>query len=341
MRSRRGEPVVERAHVGSAARPVTAATSASEGADARAASSASASPAVSPKTQAVSTAPRSARSTSRPANRATSVPAASARCRSAASEVAVRRGSTMTMRVPRAAFAAGEALEQHRMAPGGVAADQHDEVGLVEVLVAARHDVLAEGAHVPGDRGGHAQAGVGVDVGRADEALHELVGDVIVLGQELTRSVERDRLGAVLRDGMREGLGDEVERLVPRGAPPVDLRVEEAVAEAERLAERRAFRAQVAGVGRVRRVAGYGARRADHDAAADAAVGTGGAHGFEARRDGHQAASSTSASAAGSVSPASPASAKARPNMRRSRSGATSRPLSISCANHGPSATSP
>ena len=92
--------------------------------------------------------------------------ASSARCRSASSQVAVRRGSMTTTRVPRGLPGGREALVQHRMAPRGVAADQHDEVGFVEVLVAARHHVLAEGAHVARDRGGHAQPRVGVDVGR-------------------------------------------------------------------------------------------------------------------------------------------------------------------------------
>ncbi len=44
------------------------------------------------------------------------------------------------------------ALEQHRMAPCGVGADQHQQVGLVEILVAAGHGVGAEGAAVAGDR---------------------------------------------------------------------------------------------------------------------------------------------------------------------------------------------
>jgi hypothetical protein len=43
----------------------------------------------------------------------------------------------------------GEALVQHRMAPRGIAADQDDEVGRVDVLVAAGDDVLAKGADMP------------------------------------------------------------------------------------------------------------------------------------------------------------------------------------------------
>ena len=101
-----------------------------------------------------------------------------------------------------AAFAAiaHHALVQHRMAPGGVRADEHQQIGLVEIVVAAGHHVLAEGATVAGDRRGHAQPRIGVDVGRADEALHQLVGDVIVLGQQLAGEIERDRVRPVALD---------------------------------------------------------------------------------------------------------------------------------------------
>ena len=109
-----------------------------------------------------------------------------------------------TIFVPRVSRAAMQALEQHRMAPGEIGADQHDEVGLLEILVAARHGVRAEGAPVAGDRRGHAQAGVGVDIGRADEALHQLVGDVIVLDQQLAGDIEGDAVGAMRRRSSRE-----------------------------------------------------------------------------------------------------------------------------------------
>ena len=89
------------------------------------------------------------------------------------------------------------------MAPGGVGADQHDQVGLVEILVAAGHGVGAEGAAVAGDRRGHAQPRIGVDVGRADKALHQLVGDVIILGQQLAGEIERDRVRAIALDDLR------------------------------------------------------------------------------------------------------------------------------------------
>ena len=85
-----------------------------------------------------------------------------------------------------------QSLMDHRMTPGRIRADQHDEIGQFQILVAARHQILAERAAVAGDAGGHAQPRVRVDVRRADEALHQLVRDVIVFGQQLARHVEGD-----------------------------------------------------------------------------------------------------------------------------------------------------
>ena len=120
-------------------------------------------------------------------------------------------------------------------------ADQHDQVGLLEILVAAGHHVRAEGAAVAGDRRGHAEPRIGVDVGGADEALHQLVGDVVVLGQELAGDVEGDRVRPVLGDRCaRNVAGDQVERLVPARAPAADLGMEQPAVE--RRASRRAPR---------------------------------------------------------------------------------------------------
>ena len=77
--------------------------------------------------------------TSRPLNRCTSVPAASGRCRSASCVVAVRRGSSATIFMRgRRSRAASQPLQQDRMAPRGVGADQHHEIGRVEVFVTHR-----------------------------------------------------------------------------------------------------------------------------------------------------------------------------------------------------------
>jgi len=111
------------------------------------------------------------------------------------------------------------------MAPGGIAADQHDEIRLVDVVVTARHNVLAKCADLSCHGRGHAQPGVGVDVRGADEPLHQLVGDVIVLGQKLAGDVKRHRIGTVLRDRARKSASNQVECVVPCHSAAVDLRV--------------------------------------------------------------------------------------------------------------------
>jgi hypothetical protein len=110
------------------------------------------------------------------------------------------------------------ALIDDRVAPGGVRSDQNEQVGLVEIVIARGHDILAEGAQMAGDRARHAQPRIGVDIGRADEALHQLVGDVIILGQQLARDVESDAVGPVLRDRIAQAARDQ------RRAPCPSLR---------------------------------------------------------------------------------------------------------------------
>ena len=117
------------------------------------------------------------------------------------------------------------ALKQHRMAPGGIRSDEHDQVGLVEVFVAAWHRIGAEGPPVPGDRGGHAEPRIGVDIGGAEKAFHQLVGDVIILGQQLARKIERDGVRTMPLDGPPQSSGDAIERGVPcraRAVAPSD-----------------------------------------------------------------------------------------------------------------------
>ena len=101
------------------------------------------------------------------------------------------------------------------MAPGEVRARQHDEIGGLKVFVGPGHRVRAEGAAMPGDRGRHAQARIGVDVGRADKALHQLVGDVIVFGEDLPGDVKRHAIRAMLRNRLREPPRDEIQRVIP------------------------------------------------------------------------------------------------------------------------------
>ena len=176
-----------------------------------------------------------------------------------------------------------DALVEDRMAPGRIGARQHHQVGQLQVVVALRHHVGAEGAAVAGDRGGHAQPRIGVDVRRADEALGQLVGDVIVLRQQLAREVEGDRLGPVRGPHRGQAPGDLVERVGPAGAGAIDDRVQQPRFQPQRLAERRALGAQPAGVGRMLGIAADGGAalavgRGQHPAA-DAAIGARGADG--------------------------------------------------------------
>ena len=142
----------------------------------------------------------SARCTSNPLNSAVSVPGFNPRNRSASS------GGIGPARIDhddaRAAplLVGDHALEQNRMTPCRVGAGQHQKIGLVEILVAAGHGIGAEGAAMAGDRRRHAQPRIGIDIGAADKSLHQLVGDVIVFGQQLPGQIERDRVRAVARD---------------------------------------------------------------------------------------------------------------------------------------------
>ena len=162
------------------------------------------------------------------------------------------------------------------MAPRRIGAGEHHEIGGVEISVALRHDVGAERAAVAGDGRGHAQPRVGVDVRCADEALRQLVGDVVVLGQQLPREIERDGAGAVLGADALQLTRDVIERGVPADISIADARRQQPRLEAERFAERRSLRAQPPEVGGMPRVAGdrrtAGSVRLCLDATADATV---------------------------------------------------------------------
>ena len=177
-----------------------------------------------------------------------------------------------------------EALVEDRMAPGEVGADEHNEIRQFQILVSSRHRVRAEGALVARDGGGHAQARVRVDIRRADKTLHQLVGDVVVLSQQLAGDVEGDRVGPVFGDRLRESRRDEIERLIPARKPAVNGRREQPAVEADRLAERGSLGAEPAEIGWVLWIAAHGDRAVGLDfsehAAAHPAIGAGRADGL-------------------------------------------------------------
>ena len=167
------------------------------------------------------------------------------------------------------------------MTPSRVGADKHDQIRPIEVLVTARHGVEAEGAALAGDRRGHAQPRISVDVGRTDKSLHQLVGDIIILGQQLPGKIDGDGVWAVARDDLREFSRHRVQRLVPtRAAKPAlgvaHHRMQQPPLKRQRFVERRTFGAEpseirgMVGIASDFSAAGAVGRR-EH-AAADAAI---------------------------------------------------------------------
>ncbi len=102
-----------------------------------------------PSTQA----PASAGGVKQPANNPPSLPGASARWRSAISQVAVRRGSIATIRNRGLSrFACASRWNSTGCARGGVRADQHHQIAVFHIIVAAGHHVGAKGPLVASDR---------------------------------------------------------------------------------------------------------------------------------------------------------------------------------------------
>src|SRR5688572_4811240 len=111
------------------------------------------------------------------------------------------------------------------------------------------------------DRRGHAEARVGIDVRRADKTLHQLVGDVVIFGQELAGKVEGDSVLSMLRDDVLQTAGDMIKRVGPGhrfelAVAAADHRLQQALLEPERLAERRAFRTKLAKICGMIRITG-------------------------------------------------------------------------------------
>ncbi len=79
----------------------------------------------------------------------------------------------MTLTLGSAALRASMRRKRTGCAPGGVGAGDQEGVAEVDVFVADGRGVGTERGFVTGDGGGHAEAGVGVDVVRAEEAFDE------------------------------------------------------------------------------------------------------------------------------------------------------------------------
>ena len=181
------------------------------------------------------------------------------------------------------------APEQNGVRKRRVAAGDEQALGVFQVVVAGGRRIGPQRLFVARDGAAHAQARVGVDVVGADQALGQLVEDVIVFGQQLAGNVKTHRVRAVVLNDAGEFFGGEIQRAVPADAPgrrlagvalhgvkqPGLLRD----GGGGRQVQRRAFGAEPPEVGRVRRVAAHAgdlaALRFDDHAAADAAVRAG------------------------------------------------------------------
>lgn len=103
---------------------------------------------------------------------------------------------------------------------------------------------------VAGNGEGHAEPGIGVDIGRADEALHRRVGDAIILRQRLAGKIEGDGIRSMLGNSGPEFFRHEIERLIPAGTPPSDSRVKQPVPGPDRLGKRRSLGTETAEIRR-------------------------------------------------------------------------------------------
>ena len=187
-------------------------------------------------------------------------------------------------RVPRAGIL--DPAEEDRVRPCGVGPRDKEQIRVIDVGVAGGRRVGAERQLVAGDRRGHAQPRVGVDVVGADQRPGELVEDVVVLDEELARDVEPDRVGAVGPDDVGEPPGGVVERLVParpgsrRRPAAAQLGVQRARVVLRREVEGRALGAEPPEIRRVIGVAAHAGHATvvcfDDHPAAHAAIAAGG-----------------------------------------------------------------
>ncbi len=98
---------------------------------------------------------------------------------------------------------------------GRVGAGNQQAIGVIEILICTGWCIDAKGLLIGCHGAGHAQARIGVDVVGADQALGELVEDVIVLGQQLPGNIESDCIRPVFTDDLRKALRGCIQCLIP------------------------------------------------------------------------------------------------------------------------------
>ena len=153
---------------------------------------------------------------------------------------------------------------QDRVVVGDVRADEHDDVGALEVFVRAGWSVAAKRSLVAGHGGRHAERRVAVVVGRAKAELHELAQRVELFSHELPGADDAHRVAAVCGLHVAKPGGHRLERLRPadRREPAarsagLEQRLPRAAIGRDRVVLGKAFRAQHAAVHRMVGVATY------------------------------------------------------------------------------------
>ena len=154
--------------------------------------------------------------------------------------------------VPLGLLAPHDALKDDRVRFRRVAADEQEDIGVIDVLVATHGLVLAKGGDIAAHPGGHAEARIALHVVGANPRLEELVGAVRFLRETLAGAVKRHAVRAVLLDALFEAGGHQRHCLVPRSAHQLAVfahpRVQAAVGGGEDLRQQKPFQAQKAAV---------------------------------------------------------------------------------------------
>ncbi len=144
-----------------------------------------------------------------------------------------------------------DAAKQYRVCPGRVGPGDDDEIRQLQILIAGRDQILPERPLLGHHGRGHAEPGVGVDIGAADVALHQLVGHIVIFRGELPGEVDADRLGAGFRHDPAELGRHHSERLVPADALALMAGVEQTLGKGQGLQQAGPLDAECAAIGRM------------------------------------------------------------------------------------------
>ena len=93
------------------------------------------------------------------------------------------------------------------MCPRRVAAHHEQAIGVVYVVVTSGGRIGSQRLFVTRYGAAHAQAGISVDVIRSHQAFDELVENVIIFGQQLTRNIKTNRIRPMFTNDAGKSIG--------------------------------------------------------------------------------------------------------------------------------------